>query len=209
MTIGKMATYINTVSNRRQPLQFVDIVEVACIVATVAVGLTWMHQWETPLKTLSIFFHIAVVVAARSLQPFDECGLFFVLMFDMGTLAVQLCVYTEKMLPFDIDVNTHDEHKEYTKIGILVLFTMVTLFRLAGVADFFVRGGAYDTYRVPSKSQQQQQQYYSPQPQQPMYYPTPQSMPQPQAQQVALVPTGYAPQPMAYAYAPKPLMYSQ
>lgn len=197
-----MTTVIQTVSNRTPGITAIDVIEAGCTLATIYLGLWWLHQWELP-KVYLITVHLIVLVAASLSLPINWKGFVFVLALDTLALVTQFGMYTEKWQPYDLDVNTGDENKEYTKLGLLTGLTMCTFLRLAGACDWLIQGQAYDVYKI----RNQQQHYQQPQ-QQPVY---PQYLPPPPQQQptFAAIPTGYTPGPsMGYTLVPKMVPYS-
>lgn len=184
---------VNGLSLKLAPLTGVDLLEFACVAATVAVMNVWLHDWELPLKICTVFAHLIVVIAARVVQPLDFWGLGFTFIIDMLSLAMQSGIYMGRIQEYDFDKNTHDDLKEYVKLGLLGGLSFATFLRLLGAGDYFVRGEGIDTYsvRLPWK----------PQPQMPatMVYSQPPQY-QPMMPAGPTIAVNYPTQTMPYAY---------
>ena len=205
----EMTTVIQTVSTRTPGITLIDIIETACTAAIIYLGLWWLHQWELPKSGYVVHVHLIVLVAATLSLPINWKGFTLVLCLDTLALVTQFGMYSEKWQPYDLDVNTHDESKEYTKLGLLTGLTMCTFLRLAGACDWTIPGQGYDLYKI---NRPQQHQQYQQQQQQMMYQPQQYQQPQPMLLQpqptYAVPPSGYIPVPQGYTLAPKVVSYS-
>jgi hypothetical protein len=193
---NKQKQMLYPLSLRARPVALVDLLEWALVIGPWCMMFLWLHDWEIPLKMGSIIVHLIIVMVGVYWQPVNRVTTCMVLGMDACGLIMQCGIYLGHWDGHDLDKNTHDDLKEYIKLGIMAAYNLVDLLRLAGAGDYLEPGAGIDAYHHHSQVQRRlpQQMMAMPPPQ--MY----QQAPMQQSPQVLTTTTSYQPSPVSYGY---------